>query len=144
MAIDVAALYASLGLDYSDFVKGTKRVKRETKTMDKGFGGITRTLKGVGAAMGIAFGGQIAIRALTDITRLGVNFDQTMRMVKVISRSTGKEFESLTAIAEKMGKTTEYTSQQSAEALKFLSMAGLEATQSIKALPQVLNLATAA
>ena len=42
-----------------------------------------------------------------------------------------------------MGETTEWSTNQSAEALKFLGMAGFTATQAWATLPGTLNLATA-
>lgn len=70
-------------------------------------------------------------------------FERAMSEVKAISGATGKEFEALTAKAREMGNTTEYTSKQAAEGLKYLTMAGLSATQATEALPGVLQLAQA-
>lgn len=79
-----------------------------------------------------------------DISMLGVGFERSMNIVKAVSRSTADEFVSLTGIARKMGSETEFTAKQSADALTFLAMAGLSAVEQIKALPQTLDLATAA
>ena len=78
-----------------------------------------------------------------NIIKIGMDFDRSMNIVQVVSHATAQEFKELTAIAKKMGEQTEFTASQAADALKFLSMAGLTATQSIKALPQMLDLATA-
>jgi len=73
-----------------------------------------------------------------------VQFDDTMRQVKGISGATAEEFDKMTATAKQMGIETRFTATNAAEALKYLSMAGLSAAESTKALPEVLNLAAAA
>ena len=71
------------------------------------------------------------------------NFEQAMAEVKAISGATGEEFDLLTERAREMGRVTVFTAQESAEALKFISMAGIEAKDAIVILPDILNLAAA-
>ncbi|RDY70325.1 phage tail tape measure protein [Halobacillus trueperi] len=71
------------------------------------------------------------------------DFEQSMARVKAVSGATTEQFQDLTDIAREMGRTTEFTSSQSADALGYLSMAGFKAEESIKALPNTLDLATA-
>ena len=70
-------------------------------------------------------------------------FEQSMANVRAVSGATASEFTSLTDIAKEMGATTVFTANQSAQALSFMSMAGLSAKNSIAALPAVLNVAAA-
>lgn len=70
-------------------------------------------------------------------------FEESMSAVKAISGATTAEFDALTRSALKMGRETRYTAAQSADALKYMSMAGLEASQSLASIPSVLQLATA-
>lgn len=78
-----------------------------------------------------------------DIITVGAKFEQTMTQVKAVSNATDKQFEALRNKAREMGATTEWSATQAADALQFLSMAGFKTEQSIAALPDVLNLATA-
>lgn len=70
-------------------------------------------------------------------------FQRSMSEVQAISGATGDELVLLTDRAREMGSTTEYTATQAADGLRYLSMAGLSVTESLEALPGVLNLAQA-
>ena len=48
-------------------------------------------------------------------------FEQNMANVKAVSKATAAEFVSLNDIAKKMGATTVFTANQSAQALSFMS-----------------------
>ncbi len=102
---------------------------------------VSRNLMKAGAVMGAA--SFFPIKKAAD-------FEQSMSKVAAIMFGTkaGSDevkgsFEALTAVARKMGETTKYTATESAEALTYLAMAGLDSEQSIKALPGVLALAAA-
>jgi len=82
-----------------------------------------------------------AWRGVTSGFGAGIEFEQKMSVVKAVSRATAKEFEKLEAAARKMAIGTVFTATETAEALKFLAMAGFDATESIAALPGTLNLA---
>jgi len=90
------------------------------------------------AATGAALVAPVAIGVKTF-----ASYEQQMAKVLAVSNATEGEFAALDAIARQMGRTTVFTANQSAEALAFMSMAGLEARESIAALPDVLNLAAA-
>ena len=89
---------------------------------------------GVGAALTVPLA--LSVKTFAE-------FEQNMANVKAVSGATAAEFTALTDIAQKMGATTVFTANQAAQALSFMSMAGLEARESIGALPSVLNLAAA-
>jgi TP901 family phage tail tape measure protein len=72
------------------------------------------------------------------------DFGSSMSKVQAITRATGSEFNALRSEAARLGATTEFTASQAAEGLSFLGMAGFSAAESLKAIPQVLDLATAA
>jgi len=72
------------------------------------------------------------------------SFEKAMSNVKAITGATGKEFTELTKLAKEMGKTTVFTADEAAEAMKFLGMAGFTTAEVMQALPDTLNLASAA
>jgi TP901 family phage tail tape measure protein/lambda family phage tail tape measure protein len=80
---------------------------------------------------------------VSTVSRIGAGFEQTMAVVGGVSRASKGELQLLTAAARQMGEQTEWSAAQSAEALKYLAMAGFDVHKSIAALPGVLDLATA-
>lgn len=70
-------------------------------------------------------------------------FEAAMSKVKAISGATGGDFKRLEDIAKKMGATTKFTAIDSAEALKYMGMAGWKTDQMIAGLPPIMNLAAA-
>lgn len=70
-------------------------------------------------------------------------FEQSMAQVGAITRATDKDLQAMRETARKLGSTTEFTASQAADGLRFLGMAGFEASEAIAAIPAVLDLATA-
>lgn len=79
-----------------------------------------------------------------DILDVGANFEHSMNIVRAVSGATAEEFKQLQAAAREVGRTTEWGAQSAANALEDLTKAGLSVKQSIQALPQVVDFATAA
>lgn len=73
--------------------------------------------------------------------KTGVNFSKSMSEVKAISGATGKDFEKLKKTAREYGATTTFSASESANALKYMALAGWNAEKSSKALGGVLDLA---
>lgn len=89
--------------------------------------GVTTPLVGLGAA------------ALTT----AAGFESSMNDVRAVTGATGQDLQDMTDLAKEMGRTTMFSASESADALAFLGMAGLDAQQSMDALPGVLDLAAA-
>lgn len=103
--------------------------------------GSTKQAKELGKAMtvtGIAIAGTLglAVKEFAD-------FESGMSNVKAITNSTGQELEDLTALAKEMGRTTVFSAKESAEAMKFLGMAGFNTQEIMQSLEGTLNLAAA-
>ncbi len=111
-------------IDNSKFESGIEKLK---KTSIKGFAA-------VGAAAAAGIGAAI---------KVGSDFEEAMSSVGAISMATGKDLEMLKTAAKEMGEATKYSATQAANALEYLSLAGYTAEESVRALPQVLNLAAA-
>ncbi len=155
MAEKLGSAYVEIKADSKKFRASVKdaqnRTLKATTGMQKNFNSLNmkkamnsvnkfkKSIVGLRGAMVLLATGAVA----RSIIKLGMDFDRSMNIVKVVSGATTKEFEGLTAAAKKMGEETEFTASQAADALKFLAMAGLTAVQSMKALPQMLDLATA-
>jgi TP901 family phage tail tape measure protein len=74
---------------------------------------------------------------------IGKNFTAMMSEVGAISGATGSELATLEETARAYGSSTIFSATESAEALKYMSLAGWDASQSASALGGVLNLAAA-
>ena len=77
------------------------------------------------------------------VIETGSEFEAAMSEVASISGATGKDFELLESTAREFGKSTQFSATESAEALKYMSLAGWTAQQSASGLGGVLNLAAA-
>lgn len=88
----------------------------------------------------VALGG-----ALYSAVRPAVDFELAMARVGAITNDAANSsgFKDLTKQARQLGRTTQYTASQAAEAMQFLGMAGLNTNQILAATPSVLNLAIA-
>ncbi len=74
---------------------------------------------------------------------VGSSFESAMSEVKAISGASGKDFEKLTETAKEMGASTKFSATESAEALKYMSMAGWDTKQMFSGLAGVMDLAAA-
>ena len=101
---------------------------------DKAVNGIKTGFKAAGVAA-VGFGAY-SVKA-------GADFDAAMSEVQAISGASGKELEALRAKAKEMGATTKFSASQSAEALKYMGMAGWSSQEMLDGLPGVMNLAAA-
>lgn len=125
----------------SGLVKAGKRIDHSKQALTK----FSSTAKLAGQAvvtMAAASGAALAGLSV-QIVKTGSAFEASMAKVRAISGATTEEFAELEAQARKMGETTKFSASESASALEFLSMAGFTASQSIEALPGVLDLAAA-
>ena len=81
--------------------------------------------------------GALALRSAT-------KFQSSMNMVGAVTKATGKQFQMLTALARKLGATTQFSASEAAEGMKFLGMAGMKTEEILGALPKTLELAASA
>ncbi len=117
--------------------------KKSTDKVESNFSKLKKSVFSLKGAL-IGLGSAFAIKSiLTNIITIGAEFEKTMKIVQGVSRATEEQFKSMNEVAKQLGETTEFTATQAAEGLRFLTMAGIEATQAIAALPGVLDLATA-
>lgn len=72
-----------------------------------------------------------------------VGFEERMSAVRAVSGATETEMAKLTDQAKLLGATTRFSAQEAAEGMEFLSRAGFKATETLGAMPGLLNLAAA-
>lgn len=71
------------------------------------------------------------------------SFEAAMSEVGAISGATGKDLKALEDKAKQMGETTKFSAAESAEALKYMAMAGWKTEDMLNGLDGILNLAAA-
>lgn len=141
---------AILKLDSSPFVQGltraTDQLKDSYRTINdagNSFMRYGRSLEATGKALtGAITAPVIGVGAAA--LKAGRSFTDEMNTVQAVSGATGKDFEKLTALARKMGAETKFSASESAEALKYMGMAGWDTQQMTAGLEPILNLAVAA
>lgn len=72
-----------------------------------------------------------------------MNFESGMAEVQSISGATAKDLEKLKEKAKEMGVETKFSASQSAEAMKYMAMAGWKTTDMINGISGVMDLAAA-
>ena len=124
-----------LGADISQFTSKMKKASRSFKKMGK-------SMKRIGSTMSRTISGPIALLGVGSVIA-AANFEKSMNKVKAVTGATGKEFTKLTKQAKDLGKTTQFSASQAAEAMGFLGMAGFNTSQIMAAMPATLDLAAA-
>jgi len=113
----------------------------------KGFhanmGKVGKKMQSVGRTMSMAVTAPLIALGVNAI-RMGAKYQDTMNMVGAVTNTTGKEFEKLKNLSQKLGATTRFSAVEAGEAMKFMGMAGFDANKIIAATPKVLQLAAAA
>lgn len=82
--------------------------------------------------------------ALFAPVKVAADFETAMNQVSAVSGATGEQFDALRQQALDLGRTTQYTASQVADAMGFLAMAGLKTDEILGATPATLQLAAAA
>lgn len=77
------------------------------------------------------------------IVNVGSSFELAMSEVEAISGATGDELDALTAKAKEMGITTKFSASDSAEAFKYMAMAGWKTEDMLAGIEGIMNLAAA-
>ena len=125
----------------STFSQNTRRTINEAAAAGaKGFKNMVRsdafqTAAVAATGMGTAMFGAV---------RTAMEFESAMLKVKAISGATNDQFKQLTDQAKLLGRTTQFSASEAADAMSFLSMAGYDTNQILASTGHMLNLAAAA
>lgn len=139
---DVSEVYEELAKDVDE---AADELEDAGDAAEKSSGGFT-VMKSVIADL-VAEGIRKAIDALKEFSKealqIGMDFESGMSEVGAISGATGKDLEDLEETAKHFGETTIFSASESAEALKYMAMAGWEPKEMMEGLEGVINLAAA-
>jgi TP901 family phage tail tape measure protein len=149
MAVNMGTAIAYLELDTSKFSKGFVSAYNDLKvfgdksaTAEQKLNGLSSTFKTTGGLLSknvtlpIVGAGAAAVKTATD-------FEAGMSEVKAISGATGSEFDALRDKAIEMGAKTKFSASDSADAFKYMAMAGWDASQMTDGIAGIMDLAAA-
>lgn len=149
MAVNMGTAIAYLELDTSKFSKGFVSAYNDLKvfgdksaTAEQKLNGLSSAFKTTGGLLSknvtlpIVGVGAAAVKTATD-------FEAGMSEVKAISGATGSEFEALKDKAIEMGAKTKFSASDSADAFKYMAMAGWDASQMMDGIAGIMDLAAA-
>lgn len=149
MAVNMGTVIAYLELDTSKFSKGFTSAYNDLKvfgdksaTAEQKLNGLSSAFKTTGGLLSrnvtlpIVGVGAAAVKTATD-------FEAGMSEVKAISGATGSEFDALREKAIEMGAKTKFSASDSADAFKYMAMAGWDASAMIDGIAGVMDLAAA-
>lgn len=135
------------------FIDGfTKPSKKAIDSMNKMAGNIKKTAREIqNAGKAISSVGSTMTKAITvPITgvataavKTAADFESAMSEVGAISGTIGEDMAKLTAKAKEMGATTAFSASESAEAMKYMAMAGWKTADMTEGIAGIMNLAAA-
>lgn len=102
--------------------------------------GALSSLTGIGAGM---IAGAGVLYGVSDTINVYKDFEAEISNVGAIAGASASDLDKLREAAMEMGGKSVYTSRESAEAMRYMAMAGWDANQIIAALPGVINAAAA-
>jgi len=151
--MNVFELMAKISLDTSGYTGALSSASGATS----GFGSTVGAVMGgvpVVVAKGAVAAGKAVIQFGADAVRAGSAFDQAMSEVAATMGMTVEDlnddtseayqqFQTLRAFAMEQGATTKYSSEQAAQALNYMALAGYDVEKSMRMMPSVLALAAA-
>lgn len=149
MAFNAGSAVGYLLLDTSGFEKGLATARGSLKTFQDDSSTVADKFSAMGTAL-TATGKTLTLGVTAPIVGIGAaavktaaEFESAMSMVASISGANAEEMELLTAKAEEMGATTKFTAAESAEAFKYMAMAGWEVENMLGGIEGIMSLAAA-
>ena len=120
--------------------RSAKAAGRDVKTMDTR---MKQSRATISTWIKTLLGVELARRAIRALLNTFLGFSQALNQVRAITNATDDQFARLTATARELGRTTQFTATDAANALAFLTRTGLDVDQAIGVLPGTLSLAAA-
>ncbi len=148
MSLVAGTVVAKFKADVTEFQKGIQKVKSRLKSLkdsakDVGnsFNNLKSELTGIFTFM--AGGLTLVAGGLVMATKKGISFEKMMSSVGAKTQATTEELEKLEKSAREMASITIFSATETAEAMDFMAMAGMNVDEIISGLPGVLSLAQA-
>jgi len=133
-SVKAGKAYVELTADDAKLVKGLRRAQERLVAFRDSVTSVGKTMMTMGTAM--AAPAVLSARAFA-------SFDDAMRMVRAVTGASGKEFDSLTDKARKLGRETSFTAKQVAEGMGSLGRMGFTTGEIDSAIGAMLDLSLA-
>lgn len=95
------------------------------------------------AAAGVVIAGKAIVKVGKYSVQTGMSFESAMSDAAATAHASAEDFAKMERAAMEMGKTTSKTATESAQALKYMALAGWDVDTSVSALPSVLKMSEA-
>ena len=125
-----------------EVIQGMRRMGNEAIKSGKQIQNAGRTIASAGSALTKAVTLPIAGVA-TAAVKTAADFESAMSEVGAISGASGGDMAKLTAKAKEMGATTAFSASESAEAMKYMAMAGWKTADMTEGIAGIMDLAAA-
>src|SRR5699024_2833050 len=150
------ALYEETGRELSNLSSEFEEFQRQQEIQASKWHKVGSALDGIGDKMQ-AIGGKMqdvgksmSMKITAPIVALGglavktgLDYEASMSRVAATSGATGKDLDNLKDKAREMGRTTQFSASESAEAMNFMAMAGWDAEEMMGGISGVMDLAAA-
>lgn len=142
VAINAGSVYSELILDTSKYEQNLKKSEQQMNTFSKNLEKTGKSMEKVGKSLSKYVTAPVVGLGAAAL-KVGTDFQSGMSEVQAISGATGDDLAALEEKAKEMGATTKFSASESAEALKYMAMAGWDTNQMLDGLDGVMNLAAA-
>lgn len=149
VGINAGTIFAYLELDTSKFTRGFKSAINDLKvfsdksaTAQQKLNGLCSVFQSTGSLLTKSVTLPLAGVGTASV-KLASDFEAGMSEVKAISGATAKDFENLKKKAIEMGAKTKFSAGESADAFKYMAMAGWDAESMMSGIEGIMNLAAA-
>lgn len=123
-------------------IRNMQRMGREFQRTGRQIQNAGKSISGVGSSIAKAVTLPVAGIA-TAAVKTAADFESAMSEVGAISGASAKDMEKLTEKAKQMGATTAFSASESAEAMKYMAMAGWKTKEMTGGIAGIMNLAAA-
>lgn len=127
-----------------------KQAGNDAKSSSTGLSGVLQTIKTgaflkLGSMMseGLSKLGDYAKQAAKYVVEVGSTFEASMSKVQALSGASGQDFEALSEKAQELGRTTQFSASEAADAMSNMALAGWDTRQTLDGIDGVLQLAAA-
>ncbi|HNX04237.1 MAG TPA: phage tail tape measure protein, partial [Opitutales bacterium] len=132
--IRAGAAYVEVTAETSKLQRNLSVAQEQLKNFGRSCDSIGKDLLMLSGAMALPF--VLAVKGFA-------GFDDRMRLAKAVTKATASEFESMTKVAEKLGRETSFTAKEVADGMVSLGRMGFSPKEIEEAIQPTLDLARA-
>ena len=116
-------------------IRGRDKTGKAFNQVNRRATSLGSSLKLIAGGITAAFAGRLLFRGLSELVKTFAEFDAAMDRVKALTGAVGLQFGLLEKQALRLGRTTQFTARQSAEAMQFFGLAGFHTSEILAAMP---------